>query len=265
MAALSAAPALTPNVPQAVAADRPDLSLVIPVYDEVDNLVQLGDEIRSTLRDRPWHYEVLFVDDGSHDGSFETLMGMAQRDHQIRILRLACNAGQSCALGAGLRAARAAIVVTLDADLQNDPRDIPLLVAALEGCDIVSGIRQTRQDGWLRRVSSRLANAVRRWTLGDSITDMGCSLKAYRAEWLEGLPVFDGIHRFLPALLEARGAVVKEIPVHHRPRIHGQSKYGIHNRLWRGLYDLVGAGWLSRRWGPRAAVEETTSFLPRES
>jgi dolichol-phosphate mannosyltransferase len=139
------------------------------------------------------------------------------------------------------------VLVTLDADLQNDPADIPALLAALEGADVVSGVRATRQDDWLRRVSSRVANGVRRATLGDRVTDIGCSLKAYRREAIEGLPLFVGAHRFLPALCQFRGARVVEIPVPHRPRRHGVSKYGVGNRLFRGIRDLLGVRWLKSR------------------
>jgi len=237
--------------------NQPDVSLVIPLFNEEDNLHRLSSEIRQSLADHPWTYEVLFVDDGSTDGSDRILADLGREDGRIRILRLARNAGQSAALAIGFDAAKAPIVVTLDADLQNDPADVPIVLEALKESDVVSGIRRIRQDDWLRRLSSRVANAVRRQVLGDSITDIGCSLKAYRSKWLREVPVFNGMHRFLPSLLEARGAVFKEIVVNHRPRIHGVSKYGLHNRLWRGLYDLVGVRWLMKRWIARQVVEET--------
>jgi glycosyltransferase involved in cell wall biosynthesis len=238
--------------------NEPDVSIVIPLFNEEGNLGQLSTEIRQALADHRWTYEILFVDDGSTDGSHQALMELAREDNRIRVLRLAQNLGQSAALAVGFRAARAAIVVTLDADLQNDPADIPNVLIALEQSDVVSGIRHLRQDDWLRRMSSRVANTARRLALGDSITDIGCALKAYRSAWLQTVPAFNGMHRFLPCLLEAWGAVVKEIPVHHRPRIHGESKYGLHNRLWRGLYDLVGVRWLISRWITEQGVEDLT-------
>jgi len=139
------------------------------------------------------------------------------------------------------------VVVTLDADLQNDPADIPDLLAALAGADVVSGVRARRHDSWIRLVSSRIANATRRAVLGDKVTDIGCSLKAYRRDVLVGLPMFVGVHRFLPALCQFRGARVVEVPVHHRPRTRGVSKYGMGNRLWRGIHDLIGVSWLKVR------------------
>jgi len=162
-------------------------------------------------------------------------------------LALERNAGQSAALAAGLARARGAIVVTLDADLQNDPADLPKLLEALADADVVSGVRAKRNDPWVRRVSSRIANGVRRAVLGDPVTDIGCSFKAYRREVLEGLPMFSGVHRFLPALCVFRGARFAEVPLNHRPRAHGVSKYGVGNRLWRGLADLNGVLWLRSR------------------
>ena len=226
---------------------RPDISVVIPAYDEVENLPPLLAELRAALEACGRSWELLLVDDGSRDGTGEAMEAEAARDPRVRALRLARNAGQSAALAAGLAAVRGAVVVTLDADLQNDPADLPRLLAALEGADVVSGVRTERQDGWLRRVSSRLANGVRRAVLGDPVTDIGCSFKAYRREALEGLPMFVGVHRFLPALCVFRGARYAEVPLHHRPRRHGVSKYGVGNRLWRGLADLAGVAWLKRR------------------
>jgi len=175
------------------------------------------------------------------------------RDSSVVPVLLERNSGQSAALAAGLERAGGTVIVTLDADLQNDPADLPRVLAALDGADVVSGIRARRQDGGLRLLSSRIANATRRTVIGDPITDIGCSFKAYRREVLEGLPMFVGVHRFLPALCVFRGARLVEVELTHRPRRHGTSKYGVHNRLWRGLYDLVGVRWLkSRLIRPRA-------------
>jgi glycosyltransferase involved in cell wall biosynthesis len=157
------------------------------------------------------------------------------------------NAGQSAALAAGLSRVRGDIVVTIDADLQNDPADLPRLLAALAHADVVSGVRAKRNDSWVRLVSSRIANSVRRAVLGDPVTDIGCSFKAYRREVLEGLPMFVGVHRFLPALCVFRGARFAEVELNHRARQHGVSKYGVGNRLWRGLADLNGVLWLKSR------------------
>jgi len=154
-------------------------------------------------------------------------------------------------------------VVTLDADLQNDPADIPRLLEALAaGFDVVSGVRIDRRDSWVRRASSRIANAVRNWATDESITDVGCSLKAYRREFLADLPMFSGMHRFLPTLVRWNGARVTELPVRHRPRLHGVAKYGIGNRLFRTLADLWAVRWMRRRWLPPANVEEIAVPAP---
>ncbi len=183
----------------------------------------------------------------------------------IRILRFPRNQGQSAAMHAGFRAARGEVVVTLDADLQNDPADIPRLLELLDegdGCDMVSGIRQQRRDGFVRLAASRIANKVRNWVVGDTVSDVGCSLKAYRRSFLLKLPAFNGLHRFLPALFQIQGARIRELPVSHRPRVHGVSKYSINNRLWRGIHDLVGVRWLQKRWVDPSLAEEVSWTTP---
>ncbi len=226
---------------------RPAISAVVPSYNERESLPPLLSELRSALEASSRSWEIVIVDDGSTDGSREWLDAEAARDGRLRVVVLERNAGQSAALAAGLAQARGDVVVTLDADLQNDPADLPALLAALEHADVVSGVRADRQDTWVRLVSSRIANAVRRGVLGDPVTDIGCSFKAYRREALEGLPMFVGVHRFLPALCVFRGARFAEVPLRHRARRHGVSKYGVGNRLWRGLADLAGVRWLKSR------------------
>jgi dolichol-phosphate mannosyltransferase len=224
-----------------------DLSIVIPAYNEVENLEPLLSELRAALTPLPGSHEIVLVDDGSSDGTAERIAAEAARDARVRPVILERNAGQSAALAAGLSRARGRVIVTLDADLQNDPADLPQVLAALEHADVVSGVRAERQDTWVRRVSSRIANGVRRSVLGDPVSDIGCSFKAYRREVLEGLPMFVGVHRFLPALCVFRGARYAEVKLRHRARRHGISKYGVSNRLWRGLADLVGVAWLKSR------------------
>lgn len=225
----------------------PRISVVVPAYNEAESLVPLFAELRAALAPIGEEWELLVVDDGSTDDTARWLAAEAARDPRIIPVILAANAGQSAALAAGLSRVRGEVVVTLDADLQNDPADLPRLLAALEHADVVSGIRSNRQDSWVRLVSSRIANSVRRSVLGDPVTDIGCSFKAYRREQLEGLPMFVGVHRFLPALCVFRGARFAEIPLRHRPRQHGVSKYGVGNRLWRGIADLIGVQWLKTR------------------
>lgn len=224
-----------------------DLSIVIPAYNEIESFPTLLAELREAIAASRKSAEILIVDDGSTDGSGAWLLEQARRDPALRPVLLAERCGQSAALAAGLAHARGDIVVTLDADLQNDPADLPRLLAALENADVVSGVRVGRQDSAVRLISSRIANAVRRMALGDPVTDIGCSFKAYRREQLEQLPMFVGVHRFLPALCVFRGARFAEVPLAHRARRHGVSKYGVSNRLWRGIHDLIGVSWLKVR------------------
>ncbi len=235
----------------------PRLSIVVPLYNEEENLPALDGEIRAALAPLGLAYEVLYVDDGSTDGSLAALRSLAAADPRIRILRHRKNAGQSAGLASGFRAARGELVATLDADLQNDPADLPRLLAKLdEGWDVVSGVRRNRRDSRVRRVSSRIANGVRNWATDEAITDVGCSLKAYRARFLAHLPMFGGMHRFLPTLVRWNGARVTELEVNHRPRLHGVAKYGIGNRLFRALADLMAVRWMRTRWIDPANVEE---------
>jgi len=227
--------------------DSPHLSAVVPAYNERANLEPLLVELHAAFGAMGKSYEIVIVDDGSGDGSAEWLLDRARQEPRLVPVLLERNVGQSGALAAGISRARGEVVVTLDADLQNDPADLPRLLAALEHADVVSGIRRDRQDDWTRRFASLIANRARRAVLGDPVTDIGCSFKAYRREALEGLPYFVGAHRFLPALCVFRGARFAEVPLSHRPRRHGRSKYGVHNRLWRGLYDLAGVRWLKSR------------------
>jgi dolichol-phosphate mannosyltransferase len=235
---------------------RPEISLVIPVYNEEENLPVLAGEIRSALEPLGRPYEVLYVDDGSTDESPQVLLELAREDPRTRIVRQRRNSGQSAALDAGLRHARGDVIITLDADLQNDPADIPRLLERLDGFDVVSGVRARRRDNWVRRVSSKIANGIRNRVTHESVTDVGCTLRAMRAEYLRRIPVFNGMHRFLPTLLRMEGARVTEVPVNHRPRLHGQPKYNIRNRIFRALTDLFGVRWLQTRWIDRQMAEE---------
>ncbi len=235
----------------------PEISIVVPVYNEEENLPILAAEIHGALRPLRRPYEVIYVDDGSTDGSPGVLLELAREDPATRVIRQRRNTGQTAALDAGFRFARGGIVITLDADLQNDPADIPRLLAAMaEGYDVVSGVRTHRQDTWLRRASSRVANRVRNRLTRDNVTDVGCTLRACRIESLRAVPLFTGMHRFLPTLLAMAGARKTEIPVNHRPRLHGRPNYNISNRLWRALADLFAVRWMQRRWIDRRLSEE---------
>lgn len=235
---------------------QPDVSLVIPLYNEAESLPILAGEIRAAMETAGRTWEAIYVDDGSTDESPAVLRTLAGEDPRLRVLRQRRHSGQSAALAAGFRHACGAVVVTLDADLQNDPADIPRLLEHLGDCDVVCGVRVRRQDGWLRRASSRIANRIRNRVTRESVTDAGCTLRACRAEFLRRIPLFNGMHRFLPTLLRMAGARVTEVPVHHRPRRHGRSKHNIRNRLFRVLVDLCGVRWLqSRRIDPELSEE----------
>ena len=223
------------------------LSIVVPVYDEADNLETLHAELDQALAEVGGGVEFLYVDDGSRDGSVGVLQGLAKRDERVRILCLAENSGQSAALDAGFKAARGEIVGTLDADLQNDPSDLPRLLAALDQADVVNGVRANRQDSWVRKLSSRVANGFRNRMTGESVTDVGCSLRVMRTSFLRNVKLHRGMHRFLPTMLRMEGARLVELPVNHRPRLHGQSKYGIGNRLFVGLADVIAVRWMQSR------------------
>jgi dolichol-phosphate mannosyltransferase len=205
-------------------------------------------------------FELILVDDGSRDGTSAAGARLMATEPRLRVLRHDRNYGTSAAYLTGFRAARAEVVATLDGDLQNDPADVPRLLAELDrGFDLVCGIRQRRQDNWVRRASSRIANRFRSAVLGDGVVDTGCALKVYRAGFLRRLPAFRGMHRFLPALAMMQGGRIAQLPVNHRPRRFGQSKYGIGNRLAVGIADLFGVWWLQRRWVEVERVDE----LPR--
>ena len=224
-----------------------ELSLVVPVYNERDSLPILVEEIGRVLAGR--RYEVVAVDDGSTDGSLEILKTL-KRDHpELHIVAFADNAGQTAAFAAGFRAARGDVIVTLDADLQNDPADIPALVTELRqsGAAAVAGYRVDRRDTGWKRLQSRIANGVRNRLNRETIRDTGCSLKAFRADALRELPLFNGMHRFLPTLIRLNGGSVREVPVRHRARRYGRTKYGMWNRMFRSLVDALAVRWMQRR------------------
>ena len=234
------------------------VSVVVPVKDEVENVATLAREIQAALRAEPDH-EILFVDDGSRDGTAERLTALKAEIPQLRPLRHDRNLGQSRAIRSGVRAAEGNIIVTLDGDGQNDPADIPALLKALRAdpsLGMVSGIRVKRQDTASRRIASRLGNGIRQMLLKDGASDTGCGLKAfYRDAFLE-LPYFDHIHRYLIALVQREGWKVAFVPVNHRARLAGRSKYTNLGRSLVSVHDMLGVRWLQRRHGGRAKVEE---------
>lgn len=239
----------------------PDLSVVFPVYNEEENVPILLGEIARALDGKGWIYEIVAVDDGSSDRSLSVLRESRARYPSLRILALERNSGQTAALDAGWRAARGRFVVSLDADLQNDPADIPAMMRKLEesASDMVIGVRVNRRDTFARRIQSKIGNGVRNWITGDKITDTGCSLKLVRREAIDRVHLFTGMHRFLPTLVRMEGYRVVEMPVNHRPRQFGVSKYGAMNRAFRGLVDCLAVRWMGKRNLRYRAREEGSS------
>jgi dolichol-phosphate mannosyltransferase len=238
----------------------PELSVVVPVCNESENVGPLAAEIAAALTGR--RFELLFVDDGSTDATAsEALKARAAGIPQIRLLRHSFRSGQSAAIWTGVRHARAEWIATLDGDGQNDPADIPGLLRILQDARqgdvrLVMGNRTTRRDTWFRRLQSRIANGVRSALLGDGTPDVGCGIKLMHRATFLALPQFDHMHRFLPALYQRAGARVLSVPVHHRPRAGGTSKYGMLDRLWVGIVDLFGVIWLKRRYKPGLTARE---------
>ena len=228
------------------------LSIVVPVRNEQDNILPLLEEIHAALAAVAGDFEVIYVDDGSTDATPARLAEAMMRHPRLRVLAHRSSCGQSAALMTGFRAARGEWIATLDGDGQNDPADLPRLIAAREGAagsnvQLIAGYRKKRQDNWLKRFSSRVANGVRSRLLGDATPDTGCGLKLIlRSACLE-LPFFDHMHRFLPALVQRNGGATVSVEVNHRPRSRGVSNYGLFDRLWVGIVDLCGVLWLKRR------------------
>lgn len=224
------------------------ISLIIPVYNEEDNLRDLYREVTRSLDGLTCEWEMVLVDDGSTDKSLSLIHELAAADGRVRFVSFAKNCGQSAAFAAGFRYAGGDVVVTMDADLQNDPSDIPGMLKVYEqGVDMVIGWRIKRQDSLVKRWASRFANRVRNRISRETVRDTGCSLKVMRAEMVRVIPMFTGMHRFLPTLMKLEGARVAEVPVNHRPRSKGVSKYGIWDRAWSSAYDLLAVRWMQKR------------------
>ena len=237
---------------------RPELAIVVPVYNEEANILPLARELAAVFHDHPGGYEIVFVDDASQDETWEQIAEARRLNPHVRALQHEVNAGQSAALWTGLQATDSPLIATIDGDLQNDPADLPRMLAELQHCDFVCGVRWQRHDNWVRRVSSRAARKARKWVLGVDFSDTGCAARVFKRSILGGIFPFNGWHRFLPVLVYATGARTKEVPVNHRPRVAGISKYGLSNRLWRGIYDLFAIAWYQKRRLRAVAYHEAT-------
>jgi glycosyltransferase involved in cell wall biosynthesis len=239
-----------------------DLSLIVPVHDEEGNLERLWEEIRALLARVGGRSEVLFVNDGSEDGTGEVLDRLRVADPRIRVLDHDRNHGLTAALDTGFRHARGAVVGMLDADLQNPPGEIEKLLPALARADLVIGWRRDRDDPWLKRVSSRIANGYRNWRTRERVHDTACGLKVFRREVLQRIKLWNGMHRFLPTLARMEGFRVEEVVVQHRRRGSGRSHYGVWNRLWKGLRDVRAVRWMWRNRLRAVATERPPPARP---
>ena len=225
------------------------LSIVAPAYNEEANLSVLVEQVEQALSKFEKSWELIIIDDGSKDNSLDVLKSLIAQKPFLRVIHFLSNSGQSAALEAGIRNAYGHIIATLDSDLQNDPEEIPKMVRLItEGkCDFVNGWRRKRNDPWIRRISTKIANAVRNWLTKESIHDSACGLKVFRRQCFQNMRFFRGMHRFLPTLAKMQGYSVLEIEVNHRPRIAGKAKYGVWNRVFCGLRDTFAIRWMASR------------------
>ncbi len=239
-----------------------DISVVLPCHNELANLRPLAQAIHAAVEPLGVEYEIIFTDDCSDDGSWTTLREMAAAQPRLRAQRLAQRSGQSAAMWAGIRAARGRVIVTLDADLQNDPADIPKLLEALQRADCVCGSRveaRRQGDSWVRVASSRIANCVRNKLSEETISDAGCCFRAFKRACVADVKFFRGAHRFLPTLVKMEGFSVVEVPIRHHPRAGGKTHYGIGNRLFKSFADLLAVRWMKNRCFRYEIAERTDS------
>lgn len=225
------------------------ISVIVPCFNEIENvepLVREVADVMAKMAPKSWH--LIYVDDGSSDGSSQEILRIKCEFEQVELVAFKTNQGQTAAMDAGIRHASSDLLITMDADLQNDPADIPRMIDALtDDVGAVVGVRTKRQDSWVRRASSRIANWVRNKLSNETITDTGCSLKVFRRECFEKIKLFEGMHRFLPTLVKMEGHRVIEVPVNHRPRTRGESKYGVWNRVFKSFTDLLAVRWMKKR------------------
>jgi len=233
-----------------------EISIVIPVYNERENLTLLDEKITKNIGPLHKSYEVILVDDGSVDGSAQLIRKLQDKNPHLRLIRFGSNHGQTAAFAAGFSKARGDTIVTMDADLQNDPADIPILLEKISEFDVVCGWRHKRNDPWIKKLSSKIANSVRNTLSEESIADTGCSLKAFRRACFKNIKLYNGMHRFFPTLMKMEGFSVTQVKVKHYPRMHGYSKYNIRNRLFTSFKDLLAIRWMKKRQINYDIIEE---------
>lgn len=241
-----------------------EIAIVVPVYNEEDNVLPLADEVTAAFAQVSQTYQLVFVDDASTDATWEKIRTAHLKDPRVTGVRHTRNAGQSAALWTGIQATQSPIIATLDGDRQNDPADLPRLLAELGSYDFACGKRVNRQDNFVRRVSSKIARSARKAVLNADFQDTGCAVRVFKRSTLAGVFPFNGLHRFLPIIVHGGGAKVVEVPVNHRPRVAGVSKYGVWNRLWRGIVDLFAIAWYQKRRTPVIPITRLEASNPRK-
>jgi dolichol-phosphate mannosyltransferase len=223
------------------------ISIVVPVFNEEDNVQPLADEVAAAFADLDCDWELVYVDDHSSDATWERIAEASRKEPRVRGLRLAKNSGQSAAVWTGINATTRALIGTLDGDRQNDPADLPKLMRELGDCDFTCGWRHQRKDTLVRKISSGVARWFRCRALKSDFKDTGCAVRVFKRECVKAMFGFNGLHRFMPIIVAGAGFKCREVPVNHRPRVAGISKYGVWNRVWRGIYDLIAISWYQKR------------------
>ena len=238
------------------------ISIIVPVFNEEDNVQPLAEEVAAAFAGTGHDWELVYVDDHSSDGTWDRIADAGRREPRVRGLRLDRNSGQSAAVWTGINATTRPLIATLDGDRQNDPGDLPRLAKELVDCDFACGWRHQRKDTLIRKISSGIARWFRCRALRSDFKDTGCAVRVFRRDCVRAMFGFNGLHRFMPILVEGAGYRCREVPVNHRPRVAGVSKYGVWNRVWRGLHDLIAISWYQKR---RVNVIPFTESKPRIS
>lgn len=223
------------------------ISIIVPVFNEEDNIQPMADETAAAFGPTGCDWELVFVDDHSSDATWERIAEARKNDSHVRGFRLDKNSGQSAAVWTGIQGTDRALIATLDGDLQNDPADLPTLMKELKDCDFTCGWRHKRKDTFIRKISSGVARNFRCRMLKSDFKDTGCAVRVFKRECVQAMFGFNGLHRFMPIIVEGAGFKCREIPVNHRPRVAGVSKYGVWNRVWRGIHDLFAISWYQKR------------------
>lgn len=238
-------------------AEPAEIAILVPMFNESGNVDSMVHEVTAAFGAGSRSWELVLVDDASTDDTWKRILGAQAADPRVRGLRHTRNQGQSAAVWTGITGTTTPLICTLDGDLQNDPADLLPMLGLLDSVDFVCGHRVNRRDSWVRKISSRMARSARQRALGYDFADTGCALRAFRRTCLTGVFPFNGLHRFLPILVAGNGSKTREVPVNHRPRVAGVSKYGIWNRLGRGIFDLMGVAWYQRRRLLSVPVEDS--------